>query len=172
MPVEYTGDGLDVSPPLIWSDVPPDAQSLVLIVDDPDAPDPDRPIIPWTHWLLFNLPPRTTKLDQGVRRLPRGTLEGLNDWKQTGYRGPSPPAGIHRYFFKLYALDTLLPGLRTPSKAALQRAMQGHVLAQGILMGTYTRASDARPQAPVRRARQRARGSRPDPHCNPKPTGA
>lgn len=155
IPTEYTGDGADVSPPLTWTGVPRDAISLVLIVDDPDAPDPERPQRPWTHWLLFNVPPSTTAFARGVRQLPEGTLQGVNDWHQTGYRGPYPSLGRHRYFFKLYAIDTLLLNLQEPTKAALQRAMQGHVLAEDVLMGTYERKLSARPKAPADRARRR-----------------
>jgi hypothetical protein len=93
----------------------------------------------WVHWVLYNLPPGTTELPQGVApgALPAGTLEGLNDWKRTGYGGPCPPIGRHRYFFKLYALDKVLPDLRWPTKSLLERSMQGHVLGQATLIGTY-----------------------------------
>jgi Raf kinase inhibitor-like YbhB/YbcL family protein len=137
----YTCDGEDISPPLAWSDIPPNAQSLALIVDDPDAPDPKAPKMTWVHWVLYNLPPAEGGLPEGVPSmdLPRGTREGLNDWKRTGYGGPCPPIGRHRYFFKLYALDTVLPDLGHPTKAALEKAMKGHVIAQAELIGTYQR---------------------------------
>lgn len=141
IPVEYTCDGDDVSPPLEWSGVPDGAESLVLIVDDPDAPDPADPKMTWVHWVLYNLPASAGSLPAGVppAALPLGTLEGLNDWKRAGYGGPCPPVGRHRYFHKLYALDIRLPDLGKPTKAAVERAMQGHVLAGGELVGTYER---------------------------------
>ena len=139
IPVEYTCDGRDSSPPLAWYGVPDGTRSLVLIVDDPDAPDPKAPRMTWVHWVLYNLPPESTGLAAGARSadLPSGTGEGINDWKHTGYGGPCPPIGRHRYFHKLYALDTVLPDLGTPTKAALEAAMKGHVIAQAELVGTY-----------------------------------
>ena len=139
IPGLHTCEGRDRSPPLAWSGVPAGTQSLALIVDDPDAPDPAAPKMTWVHWVLYNLPRDTTALEAGVSRasLPTGTLEGLNDWKREGYGGPCPPIGRHRYFFKLYALDTVLPALHPATKAALEKAMQGHILAQGELVGYY-----------------------------------
>jgi len=137
IPTEYTCEGPDVSPELRWSGAPPGTQSFALIVDDPDAPDPAAPKMTWVHWVLYNLPADCTGLAKDVRQLPAGTREGLNDWKRTGYGGPCPPIGRHRYFFKLYALDTVLPDLGTPTKDRLLQAMQGHILAQAELMGTY-----------------------------------
>ncbi len=137
IPARYTCDGEDLSPPLQWSGVPQGARSLALIVDDPDAPDPAAPRMVWVHWVLYNLPADSTGLPEGVAHLPSGTLEGLNDWKRTGYGGPCPPIGRHRYFFKLYALDTELPDLGTPTKARLLEAMKGHVVGEAVLMGTY-----------------------------------
>ncbi len=139
IPSRYTCEGEDVSPPLQWRGVPAGARSLVLIVDDPDAPDPAAPRMTWVHWVLYNLPPDSTGLPQGTtsRDLPAGTGEGRNDWGRTGYGGPCPPVGRHRYFFKLYALDTVLEGLATPTKAEVEAAMAGHVLEQAQLMGTY-----------------------------------
>ena len=141
IPMRYTCDGADVSPPLEWSGVPEGTRSLVLIVDDPDAPDPAAPRMTWVHWVLYNIPPASGGLPEGVAPsdLPPGTREGLNDWKRTGYGGPCPPVGRHRYFHKLYALDTVLPDLGTPTKAELERAMEGHVLARAELVGTYER---------------------------------
>lgn len=133
----YTCEGEDIAPPLSWSDVPQRTQSLALIVDDPDAPDPAAPIMTWVHWVLYDMPPGATGLPEGGKPLPGGAQEGLNDWHRRGYGGPCPPVGRHRYFFKLYALDTLLPELHTPKKANLERAMQGHVLEQAVLIGTY-----------------------------------
>ena len=143
IPREYTCDGDDMSPPLAWEGLPPGTESLVLIVDDPDAPDPAAPKMTWVHWILYNIPPSTTSLPPGVSRadLPPGTREGLNDWKRTGYGGPCPPIGRHRYFHKLFALDVQLPDLGTPTKAALEEAMADHILASAELVGTYERAS-------------------------------
>lgn len=137
IPSKYTCEGQDMSPPLAWSGVPAGAKSLALIVDDPDAPDPAAPKMTYVHWLLYNIPAGATSLSEAVRQLPAGTLEGLNDWRRTGYGGPCPPIGRHRYFHKLYALDIVLPDLRAPTKAALEAAMNGHVIAQAELVGTY-----------------------------------
>ena len=139
IPRPYTCEGADTSPPLAFSAVPAGAKSLVLIVDDPDAPDPAAPRTTWVHWLLYNLPPTSTGLAEGVARggLPAGTLEGLNDWRRAGYGGPCPPIGRHRYFFKLFALDRTLGDLHRPTSAQLQSAFAGHVLAQAQWVGTY-----------------------------------
>jgi len=141
IPARHTCDGLNVSPPLTWAGVPPGAKSLALIVDDPDAPDPAAPKMTWVHWVLYNILPNASGLAEGVavKDLPAGTLQGVNDWQRTGYGGLCPPVGRHRYFFKLYALDIVLPDLKHPAKAALERAMQGHVLAQSELIGLYQR---------------------------------
>ncbi|MCX8049065.1 MAG: YbhB/YbcL family Raf kinase inhibitor-like protein [Methylohalobius sp.] len=140
IPAKYTCDGDDVSPPLTWSNPPRGTQSFALIVDDPDAPDPRAPKMTWVHWLLYNLPPDSTELPEGITQLPAGTKEGVNDWKRTGYGGPCPPIGEHRYFFKLYALDTVLPDLGHPTKRQLEQAMEKHVLAETTLIGTYSRS--------------------------------
>jgi hypothetical protein len=139
IPVAHTCQGDDRSPPLAWSGVPAAARSLVLVVDDPDAPDPKAPTRTWVHWLLYDLPPGTPGLPEGVARdaLPPGTREGTNDWRRTGWGGPCPPIGRHRYFFKLSALDTVLGDLGSPTKAKLLAAMGGHVLAEAQLVGTY-----------------------------------
>jgi len=139
VPAVHTCEGRDVSPALEWTGVPDGTRSLVLIVDDPDAPDPAAPRMTWVHWLLYNIPPQTASLAEAVARdaLPPGTLEGLNDWKRPGYGGPCPPIGRHRYFFKLYALDTVLPDLHQPVKSSTEKAMAGHVLAKAELIGTY-----------------------------------
>ena len=137
IPSRYTCEGQDLSPPLAWSGAPANAKSFVLIVDDPDAPDPAAPRMTWVHWVLYNLPPGANALEEGVKRLPAGTLEGLNDWKRTGYGGPCPPVGRHRYFHKLYALDVVLPDLHRPTKAKLEATMRGHVIAHAELVGTY-----------------------------------
>ena len=137
IPERHTCEGADVAPALQWSDVPANTASLVLIVDDPDAPDPAAPQRTWVHWLLYNLPPDTGGLPEGGQPLPPGTCEGLNDWHCTGYGGPCPPIGRHRYFFKLYALDTVLGDLGPVTKARLLQAMKGHVVAEAQVMGTY-----------------------------------
>jgi len=138
IPVEYTCQGKDISPALKWSGVPTVAKSLVLIADDPDAP-----MGTWVHWVVFDLPPTTTELTQDTpksQHLPGGAKHGLNDFKKLGYGGPCPPPGKpHRYFFKLYALDKLLDLKPGATKDDVVKAMEGHVLAEGQLMGTYQR---------------------------------
>jgi Raf kinase inhibitor-like YbhB/YbcL family protein len=142
IPSRYSCEGNDVSPPLQWRGVPASAKSLVLIVDDPDAPDPRAPKMTWVHWVLANLPADSAGLPEGIApaALPKGTVEGINDWKRTGYGGPCPPIGRHRYFHKLYALDVMLGGLEHPTKAQVEIAMKGHVLAHAELVGTYEKA--------------------------------
>ncbi|GAO35362.1 hypothetical protein SCT_0748 [Sulfuricella sp. T08] len=142
IPQRYTCDGSDISPPLAWSGLPTGTTSLVLIVDDPDAPDPAAPKMTWVHWVLYNLPPIAGELPEGVpaKVLPQGTLQGVNDWQRTGYGGPCPPVGRHRYFFKLYALDAVLPDLGRPAKAVVEKAMQGHILSHAELIGQYQRS--------------------------------
>ncbi len=142
IPSQYTCQGQDLSPPLQWQGIPPETRSLVLIVDDPDAPDPRAPKMTWVHWVLYNLPPETVGLPEGISsvQLPSGTKEGLNDWKRSGYGGPCPPIGRHRYFHKLYALDVVLEEMVRPSKAKVEAAMQGHIIAQAELVGTYQKA--------------------------------
>ena len=139
IPARFTCEGNDVSPPLRWRNVPAGAESLVLIVDDPDAPDPRAPRMTYVHWLLYNLPTDAGAISEAIalQELPAGTLQGRNDWGRTGYGGPCPPIGRHRYFFKLYALDTTLPDLDQPTKAELEARMQGHVIEQCELIGTY-----------------------------------
>ena len=141
IPKLYTCDGKDVSPALSWTGPPAGTKSYVLIVDDPDAPDPKAPKMTWVHWVLYDIPAGVTSLAEGIssESLSGGTLEGLNDWRRTGYRGPCPPIGRHRYFFKFYALDTVLPDLHRPTKAALEKAMTDHILEKAELVGTYQR---------------------------------
>jgi hypothetical protein len=138
IPKKYTADGPDVSPPLEWTEPPPGAKSLALICDDPDAP-----VGTWVHWVLWGLPAATRTLEENVSQtetLPSGAKQGRNDFKRIGYGGPSPPRGpAHRYFFKLYALDTQLDLKPGATKAELEKAMKGHILAQGELMGKYGR---------------------------------
>jgi Raf kinase inhibitor-like YbhB/YbcL family protein len=136
IPDRYTKHGEDLSPPLRWSDVPVDAVSLALIVDDPDAPNGT-----WTHWIVTDLPPAMTALREGATEVPAGCV-GVNDWKRAEWNGPAPPRGRHRYEFKLFALDREI-GLTRPSRHEVERAMAGHVLAEAKLTGTYaaTRAA-------------------------------
>lgn len=141
IPARHTCDADNLSPPLAWRDAPATCRSFVLIVDDPDTPDPAAPKMTWVHWVLYNIPATASALAEGIApdAQPPGTLQGLNDWKRTGYGGPCPPIGRHRYFHKLYALDTVLPDLGAPDKAAVEAAMAGHVLARAELVGTYQR---------------------------------
>src|SRR5919201_6750487 len=137
IPRKYTCEGNDTSPPLSWSGAPSGTKSFALIVDDPDAPDPKAPQRTWVHWVLYDIPATATSLPEGAKsgNLPSGTKEGRNDWKRTGYGGPCPPTGRHRYFHKLYALDAVLPDLNSPTKAELEKAMEGHILARAELIG-------------------------------------
>ena len=136
IPREHTCEGADRAPALEWSGAPAGTKSFALIIDDPDAPDPKAPKMTWVHQVAFDIPASSTGLPAGGA-LPPGGKSGLNDWKKQGYGGPCPPIGRHRYFFKLYALDKEL-GLRgAPSKAEVLKAMEGHVLAQAELVGTY-----------------------------------
>lgn len=143
IPRRHTCEGEDVSPELRWSGVPDGTQSLVLIVDDPDAPDPAAPKMTWVHWVLCNIPASCSGIDEDAQTtgLPPGTHEGRNDWHRIGYGGPCPPIGQHRYFHKLYALDIRLPDMAAPTKAELEQAMEGHVLASASLMGTYQKGA-------------------------------
>jgi Raf kinase inhibitor-like YbhB/YbcL family protein len=138
IPPKYTCVGQDISPPLSWAGIPEGAQSLVLIVDDPDAPDPAAPRMTWVHWLVYNLPVDSDGLAEATA-LPAGAELGLNDWQRAAYGGPCPPTGRHRYFHKLYALDTMLEGLDRPTKSELEAAMQGHVIAEAQLIGHFAK---------------------------------
>lgn len=141
IPPMYTCDGENISPPLSWFDVPPETKSLALIVDDPDAPDPAAPRKTWVHWVLYNIPPGVHDLRAGIgsQDLPAGTKQGVNDWDRFGYGGPCPPIGCHRYFYNLYALDTVLPDLGATNKPSLLNAIRGHILEQTQLLGLYQR---------------------------------
>jgi len=143
IPVKYTCEGQGISPPLIWQGVPESARSLVLIVDDPDAPNPQAPKMTWVHWVLYNIPVDAHALTEDVSSLalPPGTEQGLNDWNKFGYGGACPPIGRHRYFHKLYALDTVLNSMYEPTKAQIEVAMKGHVIAVAELVGTYEKSS-------------------------------
>ena len=132
IPPKYTCDGADISPPLLFGDVPSVAQSLALIVDDPDAP-----VGTWVHWVVWNVAPAARETGEG--KVPAQGVEGRNDWGRNGYGGPCPPSGVHRYFFKLYALDTSLNLPRTATKHELEKAMEGHILSRGQLTGLYKR---------------------------------
>lgn len=136
IPKRHTCEGQDVAPALQWTGVPAGAKSLALIVDDPDAPDPKAPKRTYVHWVLYDIPPQATGIPEGGAP-PAGARPGRNDWGRTGYGGPCPPIGRHRYVHKLYALDALLGDLGQPAKAALEKAMAGHVLAEARLVGTY-----------------------------------
>jgi Raf kinase inhibitor-like YbhB/YbcL family protein len=143
IPAQYTCDGVDISPPLSWSDAPQGTRSFALIVEDPDAPDPKAPKVTWVHWVIYNIPADVQSLSEDAARhgLPAGAQQGLNDSKRVGYNGPCPPLGTHRYFHKLYALDTVLQDLGHPTKAQLLSAMQGHVRAEAQLVGTYEKGT-------------------------------
>lgn len=141
LPPRYTCEGANLAPPLSWSGVPSGTRSLALVVDDPDAPDPAAPKTTWVHWLVYNLPATTQGLPEGGKPLPAGAREGNNDWQKSGYGGPCPPIGRHRYFFKLYALDVRLPDLGPVTKGGLEKAMSGHVLGRAELVGTYQKGS-------------------------------
>jgi Raf kinase inhibitor-like YbhB/YbcL family protein len=139
IPALYTCEGKDTSPPLAWSGAPPAAKSFALIVDDPDAPDPAKPQRVYVHWVVYGIPPTTTSLPENASKsgMPAGAQQGKNDFGKQQYGGPCPPIGRHRYFFKLYVLDTSPTFVAPPTKANLLKAMEGHVIAQGELMGTY-----------------------------------
>lgn len=146
IPARFTCEGDDVSPALEWHEAPPGTESFALILDDPDVPDPAHPQRIWMHWVLYNIAADARALPQASRTssLPAGTRPGLNDWKRTGYGGPCPPIGRHRYFFKLYALDCLLPQVHEPTKAQLELAMEGHILETAETIGTYVKVAGRR----------------------------
>lgn len=138
IPREHTCDGADVAPELDWSGAPAGTKSFALIVDDPDAPDPKAPKMTYVHWVLYDIPAVASRLPKGGKP-PASAHEGKNDWHRTGYGGPCPPIGRHRYFFKLYALDKLLGDLGSATKDRVVAGMQGHVLGHAELVGTYER---------------------------------
>ena len=143
MPSKYSCEGQNISPALIWGSVPESTQSLVLIVDDPDAPDPRAPKMTWVHWVLYNIPVGSNGMpeDASTAMLPRGAEQGQNDWKKIGYGGACPPVGRHCYFNKLYALDTVLSGMHKPTKSQIEAAMKGHIIEAAELVGTYEKTS-------------------------------
>ncbi len=138
IPADYTCDANDAAPELRWSGAPAGAKSFALIVDDPDAPDPKAPTMTYVHWVLYDIPASAAGIPKGGTA-PAASRDGTNDWKRTGYGGPCPPIGRHRYFFKLYALDAMLGDLKSPAKPKLLDSMRGHVLQEAVLMGTYKR---------------------------------
>lgn len=137
IPDKYTCEGDNISPEVTWREAPEGTRSFVIIVDDPDAPNPASPQMTWVHWVLYNIPSNVQSLPEAIQKMPGGTLQGLNDWRQKGYRGPCPPIGRHRYHFKIYALDIVLPDLETPTKDELLAAMRGHVLGQAEMVASY-----------------------------------
>jgi Raf kinase inhibitor-like YbhB/YbcL family protein len=137
IPQKYTCEGDNVSPPLSWSGAPAATKSYALIVDDPDAPDPAAPKRVWVHWVMYDIPANVTALSEAIKSAPSGARDGENDFGKTGWGGPCPPIGRHRYFHKIYALDTLLGDKGALKKADLEAAMKGHVLGSGELVGTY-----------------------------------
>jgi Raf kinase inhibitor-like YbhB/YbcL family protein len=142
IPQKYTCEGANVSPPLAWTQLPGGTKSLLLIVEDPDAPDPAAPKMVWGHWVLYNIPTETTEIPEGAKfaRNAKGAREGYNDWKRQRYEGPCPPIGRHRYFFKLYALD-IIPGyLDLPMRTDMLSRIEGHILGMAELMGTYEKS--------------------------------
>lgn len=141
IPARYTCDGWDMSPPLLWTDIPTGTKSLALVIDDLDAPYTDSPESLWTHWLLYNIPPNIYHLAEGIttKDLPAGCLQGKNDWGRAAYGGPCPPRGKHRYLHRLYALDVVLPDLKFPTKSAFKKAIDQHVIAHADLLGMYQR---------------------------------
>ncbi len=142
IPAKYTCEAEDIAPPLEWLSVPENTRTLVLIIDDPDAPDPNAPKMTWVHWVLYNIPPQAAGLTEGAtaKDLPAGTKQGLNDWKKAAYGGPCPPIGRHRYFHKLYALDTVITIKNKPTKAEIETALKGHIIEQTELIGTYKKS--------------------------------
>ena len=148
IPRRFTCEGDDVSPALEWHDPPPGTRSFALTLDDPDVPDPAHPQRIWVHWVLYDIPALARALPQASQSsmLPAGTRSGLNDWTRTGYGGPCPPIGRHRYFFKLYALDCQLPSLHEPTKGQLEAAMESHILEKAEMVGTYMKSTVAAPK--------------------------
>jgi Raf kinase inhibitor-like YbhB/YbcL family protein len=140
IPAKYTCEGDDRSPPLTVAGVPPNAKTLALVIEDPDAPDPAAPKRTWAHWVAYDLPPSTRDIQEGAGNGGKLGRSGKNDWDATGYRGPCPPIGKHRYFLKFFALDRELGDLHEPTRPELLKAMEGHVIATGELMGTYQKS--------------------------------
>lgn len=139
IPSLYTCEGKNISPPLSWKGIPANAKSLVLMVDDPDAPDPQAPKMVWIHWILYNIDPSIAGLEENMTpgKLPTGIISGITSWNNHNYGGPCPPIGRHRYYHTLYALDTILPALASPTSDVLKKEMEGHIIAKAVCMGTY-----------------------------------
>ncbi|MBO9667527.1 MAG: YbhB/YbcL family Raf kinase inhibitor-like protein [Bdellovibrio sp.] len=138
IPARYTCEGNNYSPPLHWKGIPEGTKSFAIIVDDPDAPDPQAPKQTWVHWVMANIPANVHTLPENIHALPTGAVFGMNDWKAEGYGGPCPPIGRHHYHHKIYALDAVLPNINSKTtKDALVKAMEGHIIAQADLVGTY-----------------------------------
>ena len=140
IPRKYTCEGENISPPLTWQGIPPGTESLALIVEDPDAPDPVAPRMIWTHWILFNIPPTLKGLPEAAEHLPSSVKSGRNSWNTLNYGGPCPPIGCHRYFFRLYALDSIISKPEGITKEELIKAMEGHIIATATLVGTYQKS--------------------------------
>lgn len=143
MPSKYTCEGINISPPLAWSGAPASVKSFALIVEDPDAPDPAKPARVVSHWVAYNIPASAISLpeDASKKVMPAGSAQGSNEGNKQVYMGPCPPIGRHRYFFKLFALDTALTGLKNPKKADLEKAIHGHVVGNAVLIGTYQKTN-------------------------------
>ncbi|MFZ3231845.1 MAG: YbhB/YbcL family Raf kinase inhibitor-like protein [Pseudobdellovibrio sp.] len=140
IPKQYTCEGRDISPQLEWSGVPEGTKSLVLIVEDPDAPDPKAPKMIFTHWIVYNIPLSQNYLADGAENLSSEVRFGLNDWKRSTWGGPCPPIGKHRYFYKLYAVDTILNFFTVPTKKQIEEAMNNHILGKSELVGLYEKS--------------------------------
>lgn len=137
IPAKYTANGEDISPPLNWEDIPPNTKTVAIINDDPDAFGGD-----WVHWVIYNIPVKTTGLPENVppkEVLDNNVKQGTNDFPTIGYKGPKPPKGVHRYMFKIFALDIELDLAAGATKQQLLKAMEGHILARGLLMGKYAK---------------------------------
>ncbi|WAM26906.1 YbhB/YbcL family Raf kinase inhibitor-like protein [Myxococcus sp. NMCA1] len=150
IPIAYTGEGEDISPPLQWTGIPAGTKSLALIVEDPDAPDPRNPQMTFSHWVVYNIPPSAQGLPEGATPdvLPEGARQGQNDFRRQNYGGPMPPVGMHRYYFRLFALDTVLPDLGRASRTQLREAMEGHIVGQAELIGLYTKVHHRGAESP------------------------
>lgn len=137
IPQKYTCEGEDISPPLDWKNAPSETQSFAIIVEDPDAPDPKAPKMTWVHWIIYNIPKTVHSLPENIHSYPKGTCIGYNDQKRQSYQGPCPPIGRHHYHHKIFSLDIMLPEKAIKTRADLEKAMKGHILAQAELVGTY-----------------------------------
>ena len=141
IPQIYTCQGQNISPEIKWTGVPEATKSLVLIVDDPDVPDPANPQRTWVHWVVYNIPPHISGLQENIKALPLGALAGINDWQSNNYGGPCPPIGRHRYFFKLYALSEKLPNLPEMTWKRVESEMKDIIIEETSMIGTYQKTS-------------------------------